>query len=381
MILRANAIGINGTHERQERYANTIVKLMRPYFKIRNTFSRDYEGNPTSGAVNIPVRKMDVNVRDYDVKNGISLEQSATNYLKVLISKDKAINELIDGYEASAVPDNLMAQRLESAAYSTAKVFEESAIKALVSNSTISTQADCTADNIYSNIVKDTAILAKRGVDKNRMFIAVSFESETLLLQNKVYANTASQIGAELARNGIVNKINGVNVITQDLGVNEAGQAIEYIIYGIDWTQAIDEWKINPVVVDLTTGSSEYVGASALKGRMVYEDVVTDSNAVIVKSKVGISAVEITPVETLSGTLADETKVADLASVGGSGTVTYSLPTGVADNDKFEISTNTVITKDGTTGAGTYTIVVKGTDTASNEASATATINVAEATE
>lgn len=381
MILRANAIGINGTHERQERYANTIVKLMRPYFKIRNTFSRDYEGNPTSGAVNIPVRKMDVNVRDYDVKNGISLEQSATNYLKVLISKDKAINELIDGYEASAVPDNLMAQRLESAAYSTAKVFEESAIKALVNNSTISTQADCTADNIYSNIVKDTAILAKRGVDKNRMFIAVSFESETLLLQNKVYANTASQIGAELARNGIVNKINGVNVITQDLGVNEAGQAIEYIIYGIDWTQAIDEWKINPVVVDLTTGSSEYVGASALKGRMVYEDVVTDSNAVIVKSKVGISAVEITPVETLSGTLADETKVADLASVGGSGTVTYSLPTGVADNDKFEISTNTVITKDGTTGAGTYTIVVKGTDTASNEASATATINVAEATE
>ena len=67
--------------------------------------------------------------------------------------------------------------------------------------------------------------------------------------------------------------------------------------------------------------------------------------------------------------------------MGGSGTVTYSLPVGVADNDKFEISTNTVVTKDGTTGAGSYTIVVKGTDTASNTASATATIDVAEASE
>ena len=34
----ANAIEKNGTHERQERYASAIVKLMRPSLKIRNTF-------------------------------------------------------------------------------------------------------------------------------------------------------------------------------------------------------------------------------------------------------------------------------------------------------------------------------------------------------
>ena len=354
---------------------------MRPYFRIRNTFSRDYEGNPTAGAVKVPVRNMDVNVRDYDIKNGLALEQSATNYLNIPINFNKGINELIDGYEAAAVPDNLMAQRMESAAYSLAKTFEEDAINALVSNSTESTQPDGTVDNIYMNIVKDIAQLAKRGVDKNRMYVAVSYATEALLLANPVYANTSSQIGAELARNGIVNRINGVNVITQDLGETEDGQAIEYIVYGVDWTQAIDEWMVNPVVVDLTTGSDKFIGASALKGRMVYADAVTDKNAVIVKAKVGVSAVEITPVAGLSGTLAESTKVADLASVGGSGTVTYTLPAGVADNDKFEISTNTVVTKDGTTGAGTYTIVVNATDTASNEASATATINVAEASE
>ena len=40
----------NGTHKRQERYADAIVKLMRQQFNIRNEFSRDYEGNPVSAA-------------------------------------------------------------------------------------------------------------------------------------------------------------------------------------------------------------------------------------------------------------------------------------------------------------------------------------------
>ena len=35
-----------------------------------------------------------------DIKNGIELTQSATDYLPLPIDKDYAINELVDGYEA-----------------------------------------------------------------------------------------------------------------------------------------------------------------------------------------------------------------------------------------------------------------------------------------
>lgn len=283
MILKANAIGKNGTHERQERYASSIVKLMRPQMKIRNTFSRDYEGTPTAGAVKVPVRNMDVTVRDYDIKNGLALEQSATSYLNVPIDNNKGINELIDGYESQSVPDNLVAQRLESAAYSIAKTLETDAISALL-NGTASTQPNSTTSNVYENIVKDIAVVAKKGVDKSRMYVAIDYATETLLLTDEKYSNTASQIGADLARNGVVGKINGVNVIVQDLGTNDDGNAVEYIVYGVDWAQAIDEWKVEPRIVDLTNGSAEFIGASALKGRMVYGDVVTDNNAVIVKT-------------------------------------------------------------------------------------------------
>ena len=278
----ANAIGTNGTHERQERFANAIVKLMRPSLKIRSTFSRDYEGNPVAGAVKVPVRSMDVEINDYDVKNGVTLSQSATTYLNVPVNNHKALNELIDGYEASAVPDNLVAQRLESGSYSISRTLEADAIAQLLTG-TASTQEDCTEENVYANIVKDIAKQAKKGIDKERMYVAIDYATETLLLTDEKYSNTASQIGAELAREGVVNKINGVKVIVQDLGTDESGKAIEYIVYGIDWCQAIDEWSVAPAINNLADGA--HIGASALQGRMVYTDTVTNAEAVIYKAK------------------------------------------------------------------------------------------------
>ena len=278
----ANAINTNGTHERQERYANAIVKLMRPMLKIRNTFSRDYEGNPVSGAVKVPVRNTDVAVNDYDVKNGVDLSQSATSYLNIPIDNHKAINELIDGYESAAVPDNLVAQRLESGAYVIASTLEKDAIDKLITEGTASEQEDCTAENVYANIVKDIAKIAKLGVDKSRIRVAISYETETLLLTDEKYSNTTSQIGAELAREGVVGRINGANVLTQDLGQTSARKAVEYIVYAIDWCQAIDEWQVQPTINDIKDG--KHIGASALQGRMVYADKITEQKAVIYKA-------------------------------------------------------------------------------------------------
>ena len=255
---------------------------MRPSLKIRNTFSRDYEGSPVAGAVKGPKRDLDVTVSDYDVKDGVSLSQSNTTYETIKVDNHKAINELIDGYEASAVPDNLIAQRLESGAYSIAKTLEADAISVLLKG-TASEQEDCTEANVYSNIVKDIAILAKQGVDKNRMKVAIDYKTETLLLTDEKYSNTASQIGAELARNGVVGRINGVDVIVEDLGKDTSEKDVEYIVYGIDWTQAIDEWAVNPTINNLSDG--KHIGASALQGRMVYADALTDTKAVIVKKK------------------------------------------------------------------------------------------------
>lgn len=385
----ANAIGTNGTHERQERYANAIVKLMRPQLRIRNTFSRDYEGNPVSGAVKVPVRNTDVKIVDYDVKSGVALSQSATTYKNIPVDNHKAINELIDGYESQAVPDNLVAQRLESGAYVIASTLEADAIKALTTGTTDSTMADCTADNVYANILADIAEIAKLGVDKSRIRVAISYATELLLLTDEKFSNTTSQIGAELAREGVIGRINGVNVLTQDLG-QVASKDVEYIVYAVDWCQAIDEWMIEPTINDLKDGA--HIGASALQGRMVYTDTVTDSKAVRVKKKVGVTDPEITgltiaPEEGLQEGNANvnvDAVVATLSAEGGTSPFTYALEadeTNGVDNASFKIDGTNVKVNTTPLTQKDYKINVKVTDTKGKTFTNHATISVAAAAE
>lgn len=271
----------NGTHKRQERYINSIVELMRPDLLIRNTFSTDYEGDPKAGAVKVPVRNSDVSVQNYDVVSGASLTTSATDYLDIPINNNKVINELIDGYEAEAVPDNLIAQRLESGAYSVASTLEADAINVLttegnyVDSATAGTES--TESTIYADILKDIAKIKKLGVKANRIKVAVDSDTEVLLLTDDKFSNTASQIGAELARNGVVGRINGVEVISEDL----SSKNVQYIVYAPDWCKAIDEFTIAPRIVDIRDGA--HVGASKLEGRMVYANAVTNKNAVVIK--------------------------------------------------------------------------------------------------
>ena len=275
----ANAIAENGTHKRQERYADTIVKLMRKQFNIRNDFSRDYEGNPVSGAVNVPTRNGDITLSDYDILNGITMTQSATDYLQVLVDGHKAFSELVDGYEAEAVPDNLKAQRLESAAYVTGKALELSAIKALVDGGTIeASTSETSADNVYATIASSVKTLKSRGISTDELRIAVSAEIEYKLLTDAKFANTSGSLGAELVRNGVIGKINGVQVKAN----YHMPAEVEYIVYAPAWCQAIDEWKVEPSFNDIKDG--KHVGASALQGRMVYKDIVTNSLAVQVKT-------------------------------------------------------------------------------------------------
>lgn len=280
----ANAIATNGTHKRQERYADTIVKLMRKEFNIRNEFSRDYEGSPVSGAVNVPTRNGDITLSDYDILNGITMTQSATDYLQVLVDGHKAFSELVDGYEAEAVPDNLKAQRLESASYVVGKALELSAIKALIDGGTTeSSTSETTEDNVYKTIATSVKNLKARGISTNDLRIAVSADTELKLLTDSKFANTAGTLGAELVRNGVIGKINGVQVKPNYL----LPEAVEYIVYAPAWCQAIDEWKVAPSFNDIKDG--KHVGASALQGRMVYKDIVTNSLAVQIKTKGAVS--------------------------------------------------------------------------------------------
>lgn len=276
MILKANALG-TGTHKRKETYANEVLAIARAELNLYEDFSTDYEKDEVTGQINVPTRNGEVQVSDYDILNGIELTQSATDYLPLPIDKDYGVNELIDGYEADAVPDNLVAQRIESAGYSIGIKKENMAIEALMKGTVSTDTAPLTVANVYAKIVAEVKNMKKRNMKVSSMRIAVSADTEELLLTDEKFANSSSTVGAELLREGVIGKIAGVPVKTNYL----MGEDVEFVIYDKRFCQKYEIWKKEPSIEDIKDG--KHIGSSALQGRQVGGLMVTNPLGVQIK--------------------------------------------------------------------------------------------------
>lgn len=145
-------------HAAQERYSDLVLAKLRKTTIFSSLFNTRYEGTPTAGAVKVPVRDTEVKVGDYDKSAGGSLSDGTTTYQTMNIDKDKYVNELIDGFDAASVPDNLVADRLDSAGYAMGVSFDTDLITLLTTKGTASSNTTAlTKDTIYSSIVGEVA--------------------------------------------------------------------------------------------------------------------------------------------------------------------------------------------------------------------------------
>ena len=281
MILKANAVTNNGTHKRKETYATEVLTIARSETNIYDDFSTDYQVNGATGAIEVPTRDKEVELSEYDILNGVGLKQSATDFITLPIDKDYACNELIDGYEAGAVPDNLIAQRVESAGYSIGLYKEKMAIKELEAKGTASgNTAETTKEDVYEKIATEISNMKKRNMKVASMRVAVSADVELKLLTDDKFANTSGALGAELIREGVIGKINGVYVKPNYL----MDENTEFIIYDRRFCQKYENWAVEPTINDLADG--KHIGACALQGRQVGGLMVTNALGVQVKKKV-----------------------------------------------------------------------------------------------
>lgn len=266
-------------HEPQERYSNLVLAKLRKTSIFTSLFNNRYEGTPTAGAVKIPVRDTEVVVGDYDKVNGGSLSQGSTTYKTLTIDKDKYVNELIDGYDAASVPDNLVADRLDSAGYAMGISLDSELVSLLITNGTASADtAALTKDTIYASIVDETAVLKKKGLKIDEMWLAVTNETYALLLKSPEFIK-ASDLGDSVVQNGRVGRIAGLDVFETNNIPDD--KKVEYIIGNRVFCHFVDEWKVQVGVQDLKDG--EHIGASAVQGRRVYGDMISRPETVTVK--------------------------------------------------------------------------------------------------
>jgi len=298
------------THTRQDRYSSLVLAKLRQELVLKDgiVFNNDYEGNPVAGKVRIQVRDTEVSVGDYDVATGKALTQGATTYMDILVNKDKAVNELIDGYEAAAVPDSLVADRLDSAGYSLAVQLDGDGGTELLSAGTTNNVALIDKDTVYAVLVDIRTKMSKAKIPLTQRYALVTPDFYALLLKSPEFIK-ASDLGDAVVQTGAIGKIAGFTVYEW----NDATPGLSCVCGHPRWATRVNEWSVPISLNDLT---NTYIGASAVQGRMVYAHKVTRAAAIQVVYSPAALVVTLTKSSTAGKTT---------ISVTGSGTYKYRI--------------------------------------------------------
>lgn len=270
----------------QDRFSALVDAKLRFTIVQKNgaVWNTRYEGNPKAGAVKVPVRDTEASVAAYDKETGAEKSFAGGSFATVNIDKDYAVNEIIDNYDAASVPDNIVADRLDSAGYSLALQMNEDATTALVAGGTVINGSGETPDttaisktNVYDYIADAKTKLTKSKVPTTGRFLLVSPDVENKLIKSAEFI-AASNLGDAVKQYGAIGQIAGFTVYVDAT----LPDAVDFIAGHPDWCCRIEEWAVEPRLQNLD-GSGTYIGASAVQGRKIYAHKVTKAAAVLIK--------------------------------------------------------------------------------------------------
>lgn len=268
------------SHTARERYSELVDAKLRATIvkRVGVICNNRYEGTPKAGAVKVPVRDTEVAVADYNKKTGSTMTHGDTSYPTVTIDKDKAVNELIDGFDAESVPGNLVADRLDSAGYSLALQMEKDGSAELTTGgTTLADTAALTKATVYEKIVDARTKLSTAHVPTEDRWLLVSPDTYALLLKSPEFIK-ASDLGDAVVQTGAVGRVAGFNVFED----TTLGENVEFVAGHPNWFTRIEEWT-EPVAVNDLKGSGTFIGACAVQGRKVYAHKVTKAETILVK--------------------------------------------------------------------------------------------------
>jgi hypothetical protein len=280
-------------HENQQRYSSLVDIKLRNTLVTRDNlvFNSRYEGSPKAGSVKIPVRDTEVEIKNYDKNKGVDLETGTTTYLDLAIDRDKAVNELIDGFDAASVPDGIVAERLDSAGYSLALDLDKESIGVLegADGATVAaTKTACTETTAYKEVLAAKRTLSRKGVPNDGRFLIVAPEFLEVLMLDEHFIKQGD-LAQNLVQQGVIGRIAGFNVLESNNMDYESTTRVEgkkttteFLAGHPNWCHRVQEWQV-PVHIQDLAGSGTFIGASAVQGRKVYGLKVSKPQTLYIK--------------------------------------------------------------------------------------------------
>ena len=280
-------------HAQQERWSSLVDAKLRQTLVTRDNyiFNTNYEGTPKAGKVKIPVRDTEVTVKDYNKESGVDLDTGTTTYMDLDIDQDKAVNELIDGYDSASVPDNLVADRLDSAGYSLALEMDKKSINVLETTSGVNvstTKTAATETTAYKEVLAARTYLSKKGVPQDGRWLIVSPDFMAVLMMDDHFIRQGD-LSQQMKNAGAVGSVAGFAVyesnnlmVDNTTIVSSKKTTTEFIAGHPNWCHRVQEWSVDVHNQDLA-GSGKFIGATAVQGRKIYGVKVSKPQTVYIK--------------------------------------------------------------------------------------------------
>lgn len=265
-------------HTQQDRYAQLVAAKLRQELVLKDgiVFNTDYEGDPKAGMVKVPNRTSEVTVGSYNKASGGDASEGATTYINVEINKDKYVNEIIDGYDAAAVPDNLVADRLDSAGYSLALTIDYDGSQELLTNGKKLGLTSLDASTIYDKVVDIRTAMSKDNVPNDgKRYLLVTPDAYALMLKDTTNFIRQGDLAQRIKETGAIGQYAGFNLYEW----NDDTSGLIGIAGHPSFAARVAEFIVPPRIVDLD-GSAKFIGASAVKGRMAYGHKILNDKGV-----------------------------------------------------------------------------------------------------
>ena len=268
---------------KMESYSKIVDAKLRANSVFAALFNQRHDGAAVAGAVKIPVRT-EATAGAYVTATGLAISSPATTYQTLVLDNDYAVNELIDGFMAAAVPDGMVAERLDSAGYALANTVDAFLAADLITNGTASSDTTTlTKSNVYEKIVTDVATVKKAKVDPSKLWIAVTSDTYALLIQSPEFVAATANIG-ELGA-GYMGRLAGIpvyesiNLNGKTTGSGQTLKTVDYVIGNSDFCHFVDAWNVPVGVYDLADGA--HIGCSAVQGRKAFGYKITQQTSVV----------------------------------------------------------------------------------------------------
>lgn len=248
-------------------YSDISEQVLAETSIIRQVSRKDIIGTPGTTTVSVYVNAA-ATVGDYVPGTGIAQSADGSAYVVINNLKEKAVNEILDGFTIETAPADLVVQRLAAAMAAAGEQIDTDGFTKMEADGTeavAAAGAKPVVGTIYTDILTLKKALDDAKAPQAGRYLIVTPEMHNLMLQTDSKIVLATDRGDKIQADGFVGRFLGFDIFVTTLlpaGTNMMAVQERAFVFGM-------AWKKDVAIISLD-GSTKFYGDSAVKGRWAY---------------------------------------------------------------------------------------------------------------